>query len=157
LARLLLRERVATSRQKQLAHTIERVLLEARAKRVPHAEVAAEYIKLSGEPSTADQQQRVEGRLRQRASTAASRAGVRAADERVVGKLPVQAHDAAMKQRMPLYIREQFFDESVLPPDVGVPTPPEADLSEADDLGDADSEDDDDLDDEGYGDEDEDE
>lgn len=80
IACLLARERQITTQATQLRHAIDRAVLAARRDRVPHAEVAAEYLQLVGAAGTADEHDRVVGRLRQRAAVAAARAGARGAD-----------------------------------------------------------------------------
>lgn len=81
VARLLVRERQTTAQAAQLRHAIDRALLAARCDRVPHAEVAAEYLRRIGAAGTADEHDRVVGRLRQRAAVAAARTGARGPDK----------------------------------------------------------------------------
>lgn len=112
IACLLARERQITAQAAQLRQAIDRAVLAARCDRVPHAEVAAEYLKRIGAAGTADEHDRVVGRLRQRTAVAAARTGARGADKvDVVGRNAVRDPDI-MNNTTPYRRRivEEWYD-----------------------------------------------
>jgi hypothetical protein len=78
--------------------------------------MAAEYIKLVGAAGTADEHDRIAGRLRQRAAVAAARTGSRGPDKAgVVARTDVQDHGDMVQTPY----RRRITEECIHPP----PTP----------------------------------
>ena len=117
VARLLIRERRLGTVADKLRRAIDEAILEARRDHVPHAEVAAEYIKLVGGPDGADEHDRVVGRLRQRTSVAASRCA-RPADACVLGVATVQPQTVSKEKTKMTdpYLRRRVIEDYGPPP-----------------------------------------
>lgn len=134
IARLLARERQITAQAAQLRQAIDRAVLAARCDRVPHAEVASEYLQLVGAAGTADEHDRVVGRLRQRAAVAAARTSARGADASELVIRSAVREAAVMNSTTPYRRRivEEWYD-------TGLEVPREHDVEHRDHEEDLDS------------------
>lgn len=111
-----MRERQLAANAERLRREVDEAVLAARRDGVPHAEVAAEFVRISGSAGTAEEHDRVVGRLRQRTAVAGSRLkSASGPDDRVVADSTI-APDAVDMKNAPTPYRRRIVEEWYAPP-----------------------------------------